>query len=137
MSIPKFIDAAQPAGIRSERETFIASAAVDEGDWLVFDDAKSDTDQVLYVKTAVAGSLGAVVCGVAVADAAAGERVQVVTSGYAVAKVTASTAAKSPLSVDTTDGTGTLADAANVIVCGQALDAESGGFAPCWVFKRF
>lgn len=137
MSIPKFIDAAQPASIRSERETFLASAAIAAGDWVSFDLAKTTTDQVLYVKTGVATALGAAVCGVALAAAAAGERVVVVTSGYASAKVTGSTAEGSPLSVDTTDGTGTLADASNAIICGQALNAESGGLAPCWVFKRF
>ena len=121
-----------------EGDIFIASGAVAKGDWVTFDTAKLGAENVLYVKTAVATALGAVACGVAVSAALDGEKVQVVTSGYvAGAKVTGSTAVGSPLSVDATDGTGTLADAANAIVCGQSLDAESGGFAACWVFKRF
>jgi hypothetical protein len=139
MSIPKFIDAAQPAGIRSERETFIASAAVAEGDWVSFDLAKTTTDQVLYVKTAVATALGAAVCGVALAAAAADERVVVVTGGYvAKAKVAGTPGAGTLLSVDATDGTGSAAVATdNAIVCGQTTSAVSGGLASCLVFRLF
>jgi len=121
-----------------EGDIFIASGAVAKGDWVTFDTAKLGAENVLYVQTAAFTALGAVVCGVAASAALDGEKVQVITSGYvAGAKVTSGVAAGSPLSVDTTAGTGTLADAANAIVCGQSLDADTAGFAPCWVFKRF
>lgn len=143
MSIPKFIDAGQPASIRSERETFIASGTIAAGDWVSFDSSKTGTDRVLYVKVTDtslgAVALGVPTVGVALEAAVDGEQVQVVTSGYvAEANVATSVAADVAVALDTTtSGRATTADAANVNIAGITLAVAASNKAPCWVLKRF
>lgn len=78
---------------RTQVETFIAAAAIAEGDVVSLDNAQAVTgDKALFVKKADAGSTD-LVCpvGVALAAAAAGAKVDVVVRGLASANCLAHT----------------------------------------------
>jgi len=81
---------------RRQVETFLAGGAIAAGDWVALDNSKTGADRCLYVVEAagVATKGNAAAMGVALAAAAADERVDVVVAGYvASASVAAATVA--------------------------------------------
>lgn len=128
---------------RRQLETFLASGTIAKGDWVQFDDSKSDADRVLFVKEAatVATKGNAAAFGVAIDDAAADEQVRVVVSGYvSEASVAGATVAGSAL----VGPIGTAGQAEIEVpgtttgsVCGIALDADTAGYAPVYVIAKF
>ena len=123
---------------RRQVETYFASAAITAGDWLIFDADKTGVNRVLYVKQAAATALGAAVVGVALTSATAADQpVQVVVAGYVEnANVATGSTKGLPLAVDATNGRASLADAANCIICGVALEDASSNVADVYVYKR-
>jgi len=131
---------------RRQVETFIAGATVAVGDWLMFDTSKTGAARVLTVIQATAVATGnPLVVGVCLGSAesdgllTAGNKINVVVGGYAEAvNVNAAVVAGSPLSVVATAGRADVATAADVPVCGVALEADSPvNKAAVWVYKRF
>lgn len=66
---------------RRQVETFLAGGTIAVGDAVAIDLSKTDSDKVLYVVEATAGTK-ALIIGIAISAAAANEPVQVVVSGY-------------------------------------------------------
>ena len=128
---------------RRQVETFLAGGAITAGHLVGMDLTKTDADKALYVTqaagVATVGSKNVV--GVALASAAAGERVDVVVAGYVdSAYVDGATAAGSAL----IGPIGTAGQAAieapgttTGAVLGVALAADTANFAPIFLFKRF
>lgn len=112
------------------------------GDWVSFDYAKTGTDKLAYV-TKQDTSGGAVAIGVpvvgvalnAVVTADDGADIMVCVRGYcAAANVANGSTSGLALALDTTtSGRATIADAANVNICGIALADASGNVAPVMV----
>ncbi len=67
---------------RSQTETFLAGGTIAKGDIVAFDLSKTNVDRVLYVIEATAAAK-ALIVGVAKEAATAGNKVDVVVSGYA------------------------------------------------------
>ena len=137
-----------PSGIagdtshRRQTETFIAGGAITALDWVAIDASKTDADRLLYVTQAAAVANGnGQVIGVALAGAAAGEQVRVVTSGYVEgANVAAAVTAGQPLVVDNTAAGRAVAYAAADLAppCGVALEnAAAGNTCDVLVYKLF
>jgi predicted MFS family arabinose efflux permease len=134
------------ASDRRQIETFLAGAAVTAGDWVQFDTAATDAARVLTVIQAGAGfALGnPLVCGVALTAAtAAGQKVDVVVSGYVeLANVAAAVgAAGLALVVDNTAGPGravAIQPGDIAPACGVSLEAAGvGNTCDVWVIKQF
>lgn len=127
---------------RSQVETYLAGGTIAAGDWVSFDTSKTGADRVLYVKTidtsAAAVLIGVPTVGVATAAAVAGDQVRVVVAGYVEnAKVATGSTAGLALALDTTtSGRATIADAANVNICGVALEDAASNLADCYVLKN-
>jgi hypothetical protein len=113
------------------------------GDWVALDNSQSGADRALYVVEAagVATKGNAAAMGVALAAAAANERIDIVVSGYvAKAGVAAATVAGDALigPIGTAgraeiEVPGTTTGA----VCGIALEADTANFAAVMVVKRY
>jgi len=128
---------------RTQKETFLAGAAITKGDWVQFDTSATGAVRVLTVIQAAANGLGnPLVVGVALnAATAAGERVEVIVSGYyETANVANAVAAAGvALTVEAAGvGQAVALTAADVgPACGVTLGAPVANVAPVWVFKRF
>jgi hypothetical protein len=79
----QFLDAGQDGDVsnRSQVETFLAGGTIAAGDAVVFDLSKTGADKVLYVVEATAATK-ALIVGIALTAASAGQQVDVVVSGY-------------------------------------------------------
>jgi hypothetical protein len=141
----QFLDSGEAGDTSNRRqvETFIAGGAIAEGDWVALDNSQTGADRALYVVEAagVATKGNAAAMGVALADAAANERIDIVVSGYvAKAGVAAATVAGDALigPIGTAgraeiEVPGTTTGA----VCGIALEADTANFAAVMVVKRY
>jgi hypothetical protein len=128
---------------RRQVETFLAGGAIAKGDWVALDTSKTGADRALFVIEAagVATKGNPAAMGVALAAAAANERIDVVVAGYvAEANVAAATVAGSAL----IGPIGTAGQAEIEVpgtttgaVCGIALDADTTNVAPVMVVKRY
>jgi hypothetical protein len=107
---------------RTQIETFLAGGTIGAGDAVAFDSSKTDEQKVLYVIEATAAA-GALVVGIALNAAAAGEKVAVVVAGFCnSANVATGVAVGQPLY--TTSTAGRLGSAAGF------LSTEITGIAP-------
>lgn len=129
-----------PPSEQSRSMVFTASGAITAGQWVGLDFAKtSNADKLAFVKvTDTSGgaiAIGVPVIGVAVETVADGEPVTVVVQGFvAFAAVATGTTSGLALALDTTtSGRATIADAANVNICGIALANAVSNNAPCMV----
>jgi len=128
---------------RSQTETFLAGGAISAGDWVALDTSKTGADKALYVvEAAGVATVGqANVIGVALADAAADEKVLVCIAGYcAKASVAGAAVAGSAL----VGPIGTAGQAAIEVpgttsgkLCGVALAADVANYAEVLVIKTF
>lgn len=128
---------------RRQVETFLAGGAIAQGDWVALDTSKTGGDRCLFVvEAAGVGTKGnAAAMGVALAAAAANERIDVVVAGYvAEANVAAATVAGSAL----IGPIGTAGQAEIEVpgtttgaVCGIALEADTANKAAVMVVKRY
>jgi hypothetical protein len=132
-----------PSPTSSEVRTFLASGTITAGQWVNFDYSKTSTDKVVYVTvqdtSGGAVAIGVPVIGVAVSSTtAAGQEVRVCIAGYcAVAAVATGSTSGLALALDTTtSGRATIADAANVNVCGVALADAVSNSAPVLVYRQ-
>jgi len=146
---------------RSQIETFVVrntngsgvTKAVTAGQWVSFDTTQTGADRVRCVRV-IDTSGGAVGIGVPVVGVAldtvsvaepsvAGQSIEVnmrvVVGGYAEgASVATGGTLGLALALDTTtSGRATIADAANVNICGIALEDAVSNAADVWVFKQF
>jgi len=130
---------------RRQVETFIAGATVIPGDWMQFDTSATGAARVLTVIQATAVATGnPLVCGVLLGSAetdgslTVGSKVNVVVGGYVEGvNVDGAVVAGSPLTVDAIAGSANVAVAADVAICGVALEADVANKAACWVYKQF
>lgn len=129
-----------PLSEQSRSMVFTASGAITAGQWVNLDYAKlSNEDKLTYVTvTDTSGgaiAIGVPVIGVAVETVADGEPVIVVVQGFVAeaAVVTGSTSGLALALDTTTSGRATIADAANVNVCGIALANAVSNVAPVMV----
>ena len=127
---------------RRQIETFIANGAIAAGDWVQFDTTKTGADRMLFVVEAGGNATGnGLVCGVALAAAAAGDQVRVVVAGYAegASVANAVNAAAIPLVVDNTQAGQAVAIAAADLAppCGISLEAAAGNLCDVYVYKNF
>jgi hypothetical protein len=89
---------------RTQIETFLAGGTIGAGDAVAFDSSKTDEQKVLYVIEATAAA-GALVVGIALNAAAAGEKVAVVVAGFCnSANVATGVAVGQPLYTTSTAG---------------------------------
>lgn len=127
---------------RTQTETFIANGSITKGHFVAFDTGKTGSDRVLYViQSAGVATVGnSLTIGVALATAAAGEKIDVCVSGYcAYAYVDGSTVAGTPLCgpIGTAGQAGLAAAATTSPVIAVGLDADTANFAPVFVTKVF
>lgn len=130
---------------RTQKETFLAGAAITAGDWVAFDTTATGAAKVLTVVQASAVALGnPLVAGVALTAATAvGQKVEVCIAGYCpTANVNAAIVAGSPLVVDTTAGRADIAATGDIAMVGVALEADGVSpnpvnYAAVWVYKQF
>tara|TARA_R110002124_G_scaffold86938_2_gene224254 strand:- start:6339 stop:6806 length:468 start_codon:yes stop_codon:yes gene_type:complete len=129
---------------RRQVERFIASAAIAEGDAVSFDTSKTaDSQKTLYVVSADTGAATSkCFIGVALETAAAGDEINVVISGLAIANVAAGNAASAgvPLMISTGGdfinySAGSVLQ--NAAISCEALAATTAGKASVIVFKQF
>ncbi len=146
----QFISAGEAASVSNRRqiETFLAGGTIAAGDWVAFDLSQTGADKVLYAVQSPASAGSPIGIGVALAAAAAGDKVDVVVDGYAgTANVASGTAAGSAIMLSGTagraaaatyvaDGSGGAADALPAI-CGVALTLAAANVAEVWVYKQF
>ncbi len=103
---------------RSQVETFLAGGTIASGDAVAFDLSKTGADKVLYVVEAT-GATKALIVGIALNEAVAGGKVNVVVSGYvASADVATGVTAGAQLSGSATAGRLGLASGASVFLSG-------------------
>ena len=129
---------------RRQVERFIASAAIAEGDAVSFDTSKSaDSQKTLYVVSASTGAITSkCFIGVALETAAAGDEINVVISGLAIANVAAGNAASAGVPLMISTG-GDFVDYSagsvlqNAAISCEALAATTAGKASVIVFKQF
>jgi len=130
-----------------------ATKTINKGAWVVFDYDQSGDQRVLCVEvqdtSGGAVAIGVPVLGVAldtvtvtessVAGGVTEASIRVVVGGYVeTAAVSTGSTKGLALSCDTTNsGRASIADAANVNICGVALADAVSNVAPCWVFKQF
>ena len=128
---------------RRQVERFIASAAIAEGDAVSFDTSKTaDSQKTLYVVSADTGAATSkCFIGVALETAAAGDEINVVISGLAIANLASGGAtAGVPLMISTG---GDFVDYSagsvlqNAAISCEALAATTAGKASVIVFKQF
>lgn len=127
---------------RRQIETFIAGGTIAAGDWVAFDTTQTGANKTLFVTTAALTALGnALVCGVALAAASSGGKVDVVVGGFvSVAAVASGVLAGVPVGVVSgTAGRAIAAVAADIgNACGVTLTAATvGNTAECFVYKTF
>jgi len=129
-----------PLYAQAREMTFVASGAITAGQWVNLDYAKTSNEDKLAFVTVTDTSLGAVAIGVpaigvAKNTAADGEPVVVVVQGFCeVAAVATGSTSGLALALDTTtSGRATIADAANVNICGIALADAVSNVAPVMV----
>jgi hypothetical protein len=129
-----------PPSAQSRSMVFTASGAITTGQWVNLDYAKTSNADKLAFVTVTDTSCGAVaigvpVIGVAVETVADGEPVTVVVQGFvkAAAVATGSTSGLALALDTTTSGRATIADAANVNICGIALADAVSNVAPVMV----
>lgn len=126
---------------RSQVETFLAGGTIKKGDFVSLDTSKTGADKALYVAvvdtSGGAVALGVPTVGVALFDAVAGERVDVVIDGYVkTANIATGVAAGVAVALDTTSsGRATTADAANVNIAAICLTLAAGNVAEAYVKK--
>lgn len=132
-----------PSPTSSEVRTFLASGTITKGQWVNFDYAKTGADKVVYVTvqdtSGGAIAIGVPVIGVAVSSTtAANQEVEICIAGYcASAAVATGSTSGLALALDTTtSGRATIADAANVNVCGVALADATSNSAPVLVYRQ-
>jgi hypothetical protein len=126
---------------RRQVETFLAGGTIAVGDAVAIDLSKTDSDKVLYVVEATAGTK-ALIIGIAISAAAANEPVQVVVSGYvASADVATGVTAGAQLAGSATAGRLGLASGGSVFLSapvtgtGSAQNTAHGlGVVPDLVF---
>jgi len=143
-TLVQFLGAGEAAATSNRRqvETYLAGGAIAVGDWVSFDTTKTGADRVLYVKTVDtsggAVAVGVPTVGVAIDAGGAGDQIRVVVAGYVEnAKVATGSTAGLALALDTTSsGRATIADAANVNICGVALEDAASNLADCYVLKN-
>lgn len=142
-NLPVTVANGGPSPTSSEVRTFLASGTITKGQWVNFDYAKTDADKVVYVTvqdtSGGAIAIGVPVIGVAVSSTtAANQEVQVCIAGYCeVAAVATGSTSGLALALDTTtSGRATIADAANVNVCGVALADAVSNSAPVLVYRQ-
>ena len=130
---------------RRQVERFIASAAIAEGDAVSFDTSKAaDSQKTLYVVSASTGATTSkCFIGIALdAATAAGDEINVVISGLAIANVAAGNAASAGVPLMISTG-GDLVDYSagsvlqNAAISCEALGATTAGKASVIVFKQF
>jgi hypothetical protein len=127
---------------RSQVETFFAGGTIAKGDFVSLDGSKTGADKALYVvvvdTSGGAVALGVPTVGVALAAATAGQRVDVVVSGYvAEANIATGVAAGVAVSLDTTtSGRATTADAANVNISAICLSLAASNKAEAMVLRH-
>lgn len=131
---------------RRQTEIFIAGAAISAGDWVSFDTSKSGAARVATVVKTTAVEGQANVVGVALrAATAAGDKVEVVISGYVEgAAVVNGVASGSALTTSgVTAGRALKYDASavaqkNASPCGLTLEASvAANTCTVWVYKQF
>lgn len=146
---------------RRQIETFVVrntqgsgvTKAVTAGQWVSFDTTQTGSDRVRCVRvidtSGGAVALGVPVVGVALDAVSIAEPtvtgqsielpIRVIVSGYAEnASVATGSTTGLALSLDTTtSGRATIADAANVNICGIALEDAASNVADVWVHKQF
>jgi hypothetical protein len=146
---------------RSQIETFVvrntngsgATRAVTAGQWVSFDTTQTGADRVRCVRvidtSGGAVAIGVPVVGVALDTVSVAEpsvsgqsvevNIRVVVGGYAEgASVATGSTSGLALALDTTtSGRATIADAANVNICGVALEDATSNAADVWVLKQF
>jgi hypothetical protein len=131
------------ASNRSQTETFLAGGTIAAGDFVSLDTSKTGANKALFVVTvdtsAGAVALGVPTVGVALRDAALGEKVDVCVAGFcAVANVVNGVAAGAAVALDTTtSGRATTADAANVNIAAICLTLAAGNKVEVMVLKSF
>lgn len=129
-----------PLSEQSRSMVFTASGAITAGQWVNLDYAKTSNDDKLAFVTVTDTSGGAIAIGVpaigvAVETVADGEPVIVVVQGFvkSAAVATGSTSGLALALDTTTSGRATIADAANVNICGIALADAVSNVAPVMV----
>ena len=126
---------------RRQTETFIASGTIAAGDVVAFDTGKTGADRVLYVAQAGVVANGNGLCvGAAVRAATAGEKVEVVVSGYADVKTHGTVTAANMLTAGgTSAGTVDGRVAADISPAfGITLEARTGaGTVAAWIYKKY
>ena len=129
-----------PLSAQTRSMVFTASGTITAGRWVNLDYAKTaNEDKLSYVTVTDTSSggiaIGVPVIGVAVESVADGEPVTVVVQGFVAeaAVVTGSTSGLALALDTTTSGHATIADAANVNICGIALADAVLNVAPVMV----
>jgi predicted RecA/RadA family phage recombinase len=138
-------DSTQGAGVSSSNrrqiETFLASNAIAAGDLVCFDITKTaDSDKCLFVTPSDTASGNTIVCvGFALADASAGDKVDVTVAGlHESANVDAATAAGDRLIASNVAGRAALFTGAESLpVIAYAIEADTANFAGVIVIKQF
>ena len=136
------------ASNRHLEEVFVAAEAVSAGDFLCLDLSKtSNPDKLLFVKKANNGAAATgLCCGVAIADAGAGENVRVLIRGIVSANVATGVAAGDRLALSSTGGRAEplpdIDEAGAAVVplvpiVAYAITAESSNASDVYVFPQF
>ena len=125
-----------PPSNRRVEETFIANGTITAGQWVALDFTVANTDGDKSLKVVAADgnasagagitSTASVVVGVALVDAVAGGKVEVVVRGFAEASVTEAGAGINvgdALQISNTAGSAAITTGALVPVCGFLVDA--------------
>ena len=132
---------------RTEIEWFLADGTISKGECVQFNPGRIDEDRCLYVIVGnIAASGGAsgqnLIVGVALRDAVAGDKVDVVTCGYVEGAIMETTVALGDsVGCITTNGKGDTLGAGNIEGKAYAVALENAaavtGLCDVWVFKRF
>ena len=128
---------------RSQTETFVAGGAISQGDWLALDTSQTGANKALFVVEAAGVAIvgQANVIGVALADAAAGEKVPVCVAGYCPKASVAGAAVAGSALVGPIGVAGQAAievpGTTSGKLCGVALAADVANFAEVLVIKTF
>lgn len=123
---------------RRQEETFLAGDTIAAGDAVAFDFSQTeDSDKMLFVVPADAATAPAFV-GVAIGDAATGEKVNVVISGMVEANVAGGTAANASVEPSATAGElATYVAGSTAPISAITASAEAAGKAMVVVKKQF
>lgn len=124
---------------RQDVRSFIAAGTIAAQDWVSFDISQTDVgDKFSRIVQASTGANKKCCFGVALNGGSAGDRIEVVVAGPALAKVKSTVAAENDLKITGVVGEADIATSSDLVPkIGRALEGYDASGTLCWVHRTY